>query len=106
MNAESNTIWDALTKMNAGDLPLVITLSLLFLALLIFVVSLIAAKTIFSVHKTRVEADLKRELVSQGFSPDEITRIVEASAKPQATRPSKHSATPEGPGSFAPINFD
>jgi len=39
--------------------------------------------TINSVHRRRVEAEMKRDMVERGMSADEITKIIEAASPPE-----------------------
>jgi hypothetical protein len=41
------------------------------------------SSTVNSVHRRRVEADMKREMIERGMSADEITKIIEAAAPPE-----------------------
>src|SRR4051794_210583 len=36
------------------------------------------SSTINSIHRRRVEADMKREMIDRGMSADEITKVIEA----------------------------
>ncbi len=42
-----------------------------------------AASTINSMHRRRVEADMKRDMIERGMSADEITKIIEAAMPPE-----------------------
>src|SRR5438093_970956 len=42
-----------------------------------------ASTTINSIHRRRLEADMKREMIERGMSADEITKIIEAAAPPE-----------------------
>jgi len=42
-----------------------------------------ASSTINSIHRRRVEADMKREMIERGLSADEITKIVESAMPPE-----------------------
>ena len=39
--------------------------------------------TINSIHRRRVEADMKREMIERGMSADEIVTIIEAASPPE-----------------------
>ncbi|HEY2760335.1 MAG TPA: hypothetical protein VGI75_06320 [Pirellulales bacterium] len=39
--------------------------------------------TINSIHRRRVEADLKREMLDRGMGADDIAKIIEAAAPPE-----------------------
>lgn len=39
--------------------------------------------TINSVHRRRLEADMKRDMLDRGMSADEITKVIEAAAPPE-----------------------
>jgi hypothetical protein len=41
------------------------------------------SSTINSIHRRRVEADMKREMIERGMSADEITKIIEAATPPE-----------------------
>jgi hypothetical protein len=41
------------------------------------------SSTINSIHRRRVEADMKREMIERGLSADEITKIIEAATPPE-----------------------
>jgi hypothetical protein len=42
-----------------------------------------ASSTINSIHRRRVEADMKREMIERGMSADEIAKIVESASPPE-----------------------
>ena len=39
--------------------------------------------TFNSIHRRRVEADMKREMIERGMSAEEITKIIEAATPPE-----------------------
>ena len=39
--------------------------------------------TINSIHRRRVEADMKREMIERGMSADEIAKIIESASPPE-----------------------
>jgi hypothetical protein len=39
--------------------------------------------TVNSIHRRRLEADMKREMIERGMSADEITKIIEAATPPE-----------------------
>src|SRR6187431_3359171 len=41
------------------------------------------SSTVNSIHRRRIEADMKREMIERGMSADEITKIIEAAAPPE-----------------------
>ena len=43
----------------------------------------IISGTMSSVHRRRIEADMKREMLDRGMSADEITKIIEAASPPE-----------------------
>lgn len=86
MNAEPNTIWDVLSRVTPADLPVIILLCIFFVAALIVAIAVTVSNTAIRIHKSRLEAALKRELVDRGFSAEEITRIVESTSTPQNAR--------------------
>ena len=49
--------------------------------ILVLVVSMTG--TINSIHRRRLEADMKREMLDRGMSADEITKVIEAAAPPE-----------------------
>lgn len=42
-----------------------------------------ASTTINSIHRRRVEADMKCEMIERGMSADEIAKIIEAASPPE-----------------------
>lgn len=42
-----------------------------------------AATTISSIHRRRVDASMKRDMIERGMSADEIARIIEAAMPPE-----------------------
>jgi hypothetical protein len=50
---------------------------------IICALSMFILHTINSIHRRRVEADLKREMLDRGMSADEIAKIIEAAAPPE-----------------------
>jgi hypothetical protein len=42
-----------------------------------------ASSTINSIHRRRVEADMKREMIERGMSAEEIAKIVESASPPE-----------------------
>lgn len=49
--------------------------------LAVVLVTTIISRLIFVMHKNRLEAGLKQSLIDQGFSADEISKIVEATSE-------------------------
>ncbi len=43
----------------------------------------ILSGTVGSVHRRRIEADMKREMVERGMSADEIAKVIEAASPPE-----------------------
>jgi hypothetical protein len=41
------------------------------------------SSTINSIHRRRLEADMKREMIERGMSADEIAKIIEAATPPE-----------------------
>jgi hypothetical protein len=41
------------------------------------------SSTINSIHRRRVEADMKREMIERGMSADEIAKIIEVASPPE-----------------------
>lgn len=39
--------------------------------------------TVNSIHRRRIEAEMKREMIDRGMSADEIAKIIEATAPPE-----------------------
>jgi hypothetical protein len=42
-----------------------------------------ASSTINSIHRRRVEAEMKRDMIERGMSADEIAKIIEAASPPE-----------------------
>jgi hypothetical protein len=42
-----------------------------------------ASSTINSIHRRRIEADMKRDMIERGLSADEIAKIIEAASPPE-----------------------
>ena len=80
MGTTNHSLWDVLMQLTAGDLAMVITLGVFFCMIMIVVIVAAVARTIHQMHKHRLDDAFKRDLVEQGFTADEITKIVEASA--------------------------
>jgi hypothetical protein len=96
MNAEPTSFWDLFVRLQPGDLAPLLAMLGVFGTLLIITIAVIVSKTIYRVHKTRLENALKHELVERGFSAAEIVEIIGASASPEALRPtSQRRATPK-----------
>jgi hypothetical protein len=87
MNPEPSSFWDLLVRLNDTDLAALLAAFSVFGTLLIIVIAVIVSKTIYRVHKNRLENALKHELVERGFSPTEIVEIISASASPSAALP-------------------
>jgi hypothetical protein len=43
----------------------------------------VASSTINSIHRRRVEADMKRDMIERGMSADEIAKVIEAATPPE-----------------------
>jgi hypothetical protein len=96
MNAEPQTIWDSIIQIAAADRAALIALFIIVATLIIVVIAVIASKTVYRMHKNRLEDALKRELIERGFSADEIATIVESSAAPKNPQPEvRGCATPK-----------
>jgi hypothetical protein len=78
MNAQPHSIWDALSQVSSPDMPVIILIVVAVATLLIIAITVTVSKTIYGMHKNRLENTLKRELVERGLSVDEIERIVAA----------------------------
>lgn len=83
MHAEPNTFLDALNQVPRPDLAPLVVIAIACASALIIGIALIVSKTIYRMHKNRLDDTLKRELVDRGFSADEIVEIIGASATPE-----------------------
>lgn len=71
-------LWEWLAPIDADDrFALCITLVVFGVFALVIIVGLIT-HTIAKVHRTRLEATLKRELLDRGLSVEEITSVIAA----------------------------
>jgi hypothetical protein len=87
MNTEPSNFWDLLVRLNDADLAGLLAAFSVFGTLLVIVIAVIVSKTIYRIHKARLENALKHELVDRGFSAAEIVEIIGASALPGAALP-------------------
>ncbi len=62
------------------DRPLVLLITLLIVASLVMGVAASAARVVNTVHRRRVEADLKQDMLDRGMSVDEIERMIKLTA--------------------------
>jgi hypothetical protein len=69
----ASDIWPTLANPSQGFIVLV-----LVVAFLLFVVVSMAGGYWFKLRKTEIEASLKREMIAQGMSAEEIERVLAA----------------------------
>lgn len=74
MHSISGDFWTWFSKFNAEDLTGLIAVVLVFSVAAVAVICF----TVYSIHKSRAEHALKRELLDRGMSADEIATIVRA----------------------------
>lgn len=75
-----------LSKMDGEAVFFFFLMALVTLLVLVGVIS----RLIYTIHKNRLEADLKESLIEQGFSADEIVKVIHATAQ-QGKRTTEHS---------------
>jgi hypothetical protein len=86
MNSVPTNLWEWLAPIQPDErFALCITSVVVGLTAVVCIIGLIS-HTVGKIHRTRVEAALKRELLDRGLSAEEIVNIVEASASPQGLR--------------------
>ena len=74
MHSISGDFWTWFSKFNAEDLTGLIAVVLVFAVAAVAVICF----TFYSIHKSRAEHALKRELLDRGMSAEEIATIVRA----------------------------
>jgi hypothetical protein len=80
MSAVPVNLWEWLAPIEPDErFALCITLVVFGILALVIVVGLMAL-TIFKIHRTRVEAALKRELLDRGLSVEEIASVITATS--------------------------
>lgn len=78
MNAVPTNLWQWLAPIDADDrFALCITMVVFGILALVFIVGLIT-HAIGTIHRTRLEAALKRELLDRGLSVEEIATVISA----------------------------
>ena len=80
METTSSEMLQTIDQLNSDT---AVTLFLFSMGVLVAVVliAVIISRLVFVMQKNRLEAGLKQSLIDQGFSADEIARIVEATAE-------------------------
>jgi hypothetical protein len=78
MQSQPASLGEWINSMSPGDrLPLLIVSIILGTFALIFIVTMVTG-TVYMMHKNRLETALKRELLEQGMSAEEIVSVVRA----------------------------
>ena len=94
MNTAPGNLWEYLMTFNAGErFPLTVVIIVFGSIALVFTVGILS-HTIKSMHRSRMEDALKRELVDRGMSAEEIERIIQArgdsSGEPKSVHVEQH----------------
>ena len=78
MQSQPSSIGEWVTSLGPGDrLPLLFVALILGIFAIIFIVTIVAG-TVYKMHKNRLESALKRDLLEQGMSAEEIATVIRA----------------------------
>jgi hypothetical protein len=78
MNSVPTNLWEWLAEIKPDDrIALCIVLILFGATALVFAIGIIS-HTVQSIHHSRLESTLKRELLDRGLSVDEIAKVIAA----------------------------
>jgi hypothetical protein len=78
MQSQPDSIVEWVTSLSPGDrLPLLFVGLILGVFALVFIVTIVAG-TVYKMHKNRLETALKRELLEQRMSAEEIVTVIRA----------------------------
>ena len=85
MNSVPTNLWEWLGPIAPDErFALCVTSVVVGLTALVFIVGLIS-HTISKIHRTRLEATLKRELLDRGLSAEEVTEVIAATGAGRRT---------------------
>lgn len=79
----AGSIFDSLSDLNLNNRFALIVVVVGCATGVICTLVVFASTTINSMHRRRLEADMKREMIERGMSADEITKIIEAASPPE-----------------------
>jgi hypothetical protein len=86
MQSQPASLGEWINSLGPGErLPVLIVGLILGIFALIFIVTVVAG-TVYKMHKNRLETALKRELLEQGMSAEEIVSVVRAKPVKGAVR--------------------
>ena len=74
MNSVPSSFWEWIAQLNSGERFGLIAITLIASVLVVLIVFI----TLYKVHKNRLEAALKRELLERNMSADEIATVIRA----------------------------
>jgi hypothetical protein len=85
MNSVPSNVWEWLAPIAPDErFALCVTSVVIGLTALVFIIGLIT-HTVSKIHRTRLEAALKRELLDRGLSADEIAEVIAATGTGKRT---------------------
>jgi hypothetical protein len=85
MNTVPDSLWEWLVEINPGDRFALCVVSIVFGVMALLVTIGIVSHTVRSIHQSRLESTLKRELLDRGLSVDEIAKVIAATGNVKRT---------------------